>query len=199
MIEVEIKIGISDPHKMREQFVNIGGKYVKSLNHEDTYFNMPKGLRDFRKSDEALRVRKSTESHIDRKEPPIDPKYYITYKGKKLDTTTKTRQEMETEIEDGEIMRELLKSLGFREVFTVKKARQLFDFTHKGNKIEALIDYLPRLDRHFIEVEYLTDKEEKIPEAREFLFDFLAQLNIKEEESITKSYLELIADSLIKK
>jgi len=199
MIEVEIKVGISDPNKMRERFNKNGGKYVKSLHHEDTYFNMPKGLRNFRKTDEALRVRKSTEFHIDRKELAKDSIYYITYKGKKIDSTTKTRREIEIEIKDGEIMRDLFKSLGFREVFTVKKERQLFDFTHKDHKIEALIDYLPRLDRHFIEVEYLTDTEEKIPEARDFLFDFLSLLDIKKEESITKSYLELIADSLIKK
>jgi len=198
MIEIEIKVGISDPHKMREEFGKNGGKYVKSLHHEDTYFNMPKGLRDFRKSDEALRVRKSTEFHIDRKEPPMDPKYYITYKGKKLDSTTKTRKELEVIIEDGDTMRELLKSLGFREVFTVKKERQLFDFIYKDKKIEALIDYLPRLGQHFIEVEILTDKEEMIPEARDFLFEFLSLFGIKEEESITKSYLELIADSLVK-
>lgn len=199
MIEVEIKVKISDPDKMREKFVKNGGKYTKSLHHEDTYFNMPKGLRNFRETDEALRVRKSTEFHIDRKEPANDPRYFITYKGKKIDTITKSRREMEVEIEDGDTMREIFRNLGFREVFTVKKERKLFDFIHKGNKIEALIDYLPRLDQHFIEVEYLTDSEEKISEARDFLFDFLKLLDINKEESITKSYLELIADSLVKK
>ena len=65
-IEVEIKVKMSNPDEMREQFKSKDGVYRCSLIHEDTYFNMPKGLRDFRKSDEALRIRKSIEFNKDR-------------------------------------------------------------------------------------------------------------------------------------
>ena len=61
MIEVEIKVKISDPNLMRKKFKENNGIYKLSLDHEDTYFNMPKGLRDFRQTDEALRLRKSIE------------------------------------------------------------------------------------------------------------------------------------------
>ena len=57
MIEVEIKVKISDPNLMRKKFEENNGIYKLSLDHEDTYFNMPKGLRDFRQTDEALRLR----------------------------------------------------------------------------------------------------------------------------------------------
>ncbi len=59
MIEVEIKVKISDPEILRKKFKEQGGEYKTSLFHEDTYFNMPKELRDFKKTDEALRIRKS--------------------------------------------------------------------------------------------------------------------------------------------
>jgi predicted adenylyl cyclase CyaB len=58
MIEVEIKVQISDPTLIRKKFVENQGSYKFSLIHEDTYFNMPKGLRDFKQTDEALRLRK---------------------------------------------------------------------------------------------------------------------------------------------
>ena len=61
MIEVEIKARITDPNEIKENFEKLNGIYKISLYHEDTYFNMPKKLRDFKKTDEALRIRKSVE------------------------------------------------------------------------------------------------------------------------------------------
>ena len=194
MIEVEIKVKIENPDDMRKKFIEHSGIYKMSLLHEDTYFNMPEGLRDFRKSDEALRIRKSIESHIDRKEPRQKSKYFITYKGQKMDSTTKTRKELESIVEEGETLRDILKLLGFREIFTVKKERELYEFEYQGHKIEALIDYLPILKEHFIEVEIGTDSKEEIDKATRVLFDFLNIFGIREEQSIRKSYLELIAD-----
>jgi len=199
MIEVEIKVAIDDALKLRELFQKNGGKYVISLNHEDTYYNMPEGLRDFRKTDEALRIRKSEAFHIEKKEPPSEARYFITYKGKKMDETTKTRQEIESKIENGAHFKEILKALGFREVFTVKKERELYNFIFQGKPIEALIDYLPILKQHFIEVEYATEDPDKIDDVKEILFEFLRTLGISKEESIRKSYLELIADKFKKK
>ncbi len=183
---------------MRNQFQENGGKYIHSLHHEDTYFNMPGELRNFRKTDEALRVRKSTT--YDRMDPENkeDTHYYITYKGKKIDTTTKSRNELETDIKNGEVMKEILKLLGFREIFTVKKERELYEFEVDGKILEALIDYIPILNEHFIEVELKAEMEREMEQARNLLFKFLNHFGIKEEQSIRKSYLELIAERLRK-
>jgi len=194
VIEVEIKVRITDSDEMRKLFEENGGVYKISLNHEDTYFNMPPGLRDFKKTDEALRIRKSISYNKNKMESNPLTKFFLTYKGKKMDSITKTRREMEIQVEDGESLRELLKILEFKEIFTVKKERELYEFMYKDHKIEALIDYLPILKEYFIEVEYLTESSEKIDEAREILFEFLSTLNISRDVSITKSYLELIAD-----
>ena len=53
----------------------------------DCYYAHP--VRDFAASDEALRLRQVGENN------------YITYKGPKLDTTTKTRREIEISLPDG--------------------------------------------------------------------------------------------------
>ncbi|MFW9971231.1 MAG: class IV adenylate cyclase [Candidatus Odinarchaeota archaeon] len=196
MIEVEIKVRISNHEFIKKKFKESNGIYKLSLIHEDIYFNMPKGLRDFKKTDEALRLRKSIE--FNRKDDSQIPviNHFITYKGKKMDLTTKTRNELDIKIEDNENMKLLLKELGFQEIFTIKKERELYEFEFKNYYIEALIDYLPILDQYFLEVELLLDSTENLEGSKELLFDFLNSFGIKKEESIRKSYLELISEKL---
>jgi len=194
MIEVEIKAKVLNPEELVKKFKNQEGEYKLSFIHEDTYFNMPEGLRDFKKTDEALRIRKSIEynKNIDSSKQNIN--YFITYKGKKIDKTTKTRNELETKLDSGDKVEEILKALGFREIFTVKKERDLYEFNYKGYIIGALIDFIPILKEHFIEVEIMSESNERLEESKNILFEFLNLFDIKKEESITKSYLELIAD-----
>jgi len=194
MIEVEIKAKVLDPEELVKKFKNQEGEYKISFIHEDTYFNMPEGLRDFKKTDEALRIRKSIEydKNIDSSKQNIN--YFITYKGKKLDKTTKTRNEVETKLQNGDSVKEIFNALGFREIFTVKKERDLYEFNFKGYIIEALIDFIPILKEHFIEVEIMSESNDRLEESKNILFEFLNLFDIKKEESIRKSYLELIAE-----
>ena len=196
MIEVEIKVRIENPDLMRKKFKENHGSYKFSLIHEDTYYNMPKELRDFKQTDEALRIRKSLKYDKNKTEKEQESNYFLTYKGKKMDTSTKTREEIDLKIEDLEKMKRILNVLGFQEILTVKKERELHEFEFKNHSIEALIDYLPILKQYFIEVEYLTEFSDKIDESKEILFDFLSVLGIRKEESITKSYLELIIEKI---
>ena len=195
MIEVEIKVKISDPISMRKKFESNQGSYKFSLLHEDTYYNMPKGLRDFKQTDEALRLRKSIKFNKNIKSKDTKTDYFLTYKDKKIDTLTKTREEIDIKIENIEKMKEIFGLLGFQEVLTVKKERELFLFKYKNYKIEALIDFLPALGQYFVEVEYLSDSKKEIEESREMLFEFLDLFGIHKEDSIKKSYLELILEN----
>lgn len=199
MIEVEIKVKIQDPEELKQRFAESEGKYIISLDHEDTYYNMPQELRDFRKTDEALRIRKSAEYNKHDKQKETKTRFYLTYKGEKLDRVSKTRKELETIVKKGKTMKKILKILEFREIFTVKKERELYEIPFKGDKIEALIDYIPILREHFIEVEALAESKDEIKKARGRLFQFLKQIGIKKEQSIQKSYLELIADRFKRK
>ena len=197
MIEVEIKVKISDPILIRKKFEDFNGVYKLSLQHEDTYFNMPKGLRNFKQTDEALRLRKSIEFDRVNKELAQKINYFITYKGKKIDKTTKTREEIEVKIDEIEDMKNLLKLLGFREVFTVIKERELYDFKFKNTRIEALIDYIPILEQYFVEVELITESYKSVDENKKLLFQFLENFGIKKQESVRLSYLELIVEKIM--
>ncbi len=196
MIEVEIKVAISNPDSLKENLKKLNGKYIISLDHEDTYFNMPRRLRDFKKTDEALRLRKSIEFNKNNKENATLIRSFITYKGKKIDQTTKTREEIEVEIKNLEKMKELFENLGFGEIFTVKKERELYEFNFKNEKIEVLIDFLPILNQHFMEAEVIVESKKEVPLVKEKLFEFLKKFGISKTDSIRESYLELIAKKL---
>lgn len=66
IFEVEVKIVLTDSE--REHFLldlkRLGAVYQLDLEHTDIYFNMPKGLRNFVKTDEALRLRKYFEYYL---------------------------------------------------------------------------------------------------------------------------------------
>lgn len=92
MIEVEVKAKIDNFEDMREKLNNLGAVKTKEEFQEDIYFNSP--IVDFAKTDEALRIRtteQNNEKHI-----------FITYKGAKIDSKSKTREEIEFRIEDSE-------------------------------------------------------------------------------------------------
>ena len=195
MIETEIKVKINNLGELREKIYNLKGIYKLSLEHEDTYFNMPEGLRDFQNTDEALRVRSSIEFSDKGKNTPINIQTIITYKGKKLDKLTKTRKEIEVKVDDKEKMKEILLGLGFREILTVVKKRDLYEIPFEGELIEVLIDYVPDLESYFMELELIVDPSE-VQKAQRVLFGLLYLLGYKKEDSIRKSYLELIIEKL---
>jgi len=107
MIEIEVKAYVEDPKKLERSIIELGATPIGIESQADTYYNTP--YRDFRKTDEALRIRVQ------------DGKSILTYKGPKMDLISKTRKEVQTEILDTESMGNILSSLGFFPVATVSK------------------------------------------------------------------------------
>jgi len=194
MYEVEIKVRIQDLEELRDTIRFNGGLYKISLLHEDTYFNMPKELRDFKNTDEAIRLRKSEEFDKNNNDFSLNSKYYLTYKGKKIDSSTKTRKEIEVKVDNLDNMKEILNILGFQEVLLIQKERELFELLYQDEKIEILLDYIPLLNQYFMELEMVVSSPQDIDEARGILFKLLEIFNVNKEESIRKSYLELIVE-----
>ncbi len=177
MIEVEIKVKIDNKDEITNKLKKLGFKFIKKKFQEDIYFN---GInRDFRKTDEALRIRDD------------DGTFFVTYKGPKLDNISKTREEIEVKIEDKEKMRQIFKKLGFKEVHPIRKIREIY----KKDNIIASIDNVEGLGI-FLELEKsisdseITKKDEILNE----LLDLLKSLNISKDKIIRKSYLELRGD-----
>src|SRR5262245_15667896 len=124
--EVEQKFRLTAPETVRSELLALGVHFEPAITQVDRYFQHP--VRDFAKTDEALRLRQ------------VGERNFITYKGPKIDPLTKTRRELELPLPDGPAITnqyaELLMALGFSPAGTVRKARQVGKISRQGKNIE---------------------------------------------------------------
>jgi adenylate cyclase class 2 len=169
MIEVEVKARL-DLAIARETLDRLGGEFVETEEHHDIYYNAPH--RDFAQTDEALRLRR------------VNGHSVMTYKGKKLDSLTKSREELQTPVEWDET-RLILERLGFTETAVVNKVRDVY----KVGDITVCLDQVDSLGE-FVEFELFS--ENSIEESRDRLFSLMGNFGLGPEDSIRQSYLELV-------
>lgn len=150
------------------------------MGQSDEYFAHP--CRDFAQTDEALRIR--TESG----------RSFVTYKGPKIDTTTKTRHEIELPLDaddtDGKKLRELLQAIGFSPVATVHKIRRAFTIHSVGHNVKGAFDLVDKLGV-FVELELLAE-EAALEEAKRVIGDLAKKLDLG--PSVRRSYLEMLLE-----
>ena len=165
-MEVEVKFRYRDG--VEEKLREIAELIIEKFEH-DFYFNHP--CRDFKKTDEAVRIRRDVEGVT------------ITYNGPKVDSETKSREEVKVKVDSFENAAELLKKLGFKPVEEVKKTRKIY---RVGDAI-VCVDEVEGVGR-FVEIEI---ESESIKD-KEKLFEIAELLGYSRDESITQSYLEMI-------
>ncbi|ADC46238.1 adenylate cyclase CyaA [Methanobrevibacter ruminantium M1] len=178
MIEVEVKAKINNFEDIKVKLNEINAIKTKTEKQIDRYFNSP--VNDFAKTDEALRIRetKTEKSH----------NLFITYKGPKIDSKSKTREEVEMKIEDSDKCAKIFENLGFIEVRTVKKNREYF----KLENFEISLDDVEGLDP-YMEIEIALEDGSDYNEAQDKIFDLFEQLGITDGFERT-SYLELLEE-----
>jgi adenylate cyclase class 2 len=169
MIEVEVKARARPD--TQEKILALGAVPLGMENHRDLYFNSP--LRDFRQSDEALRIRIKEEGAR------------LTYKGPKLDSKTKSRLERTVQIDDPLEMEQILAALGFVLSAEVRKRRTKYIL---GPVIFAL-DEVDGLGS-FLEVEARGEADWETQ--KEMVLSIFRALGLG--ESIRSSYLELLEE-----
>lgn len=179
MIEVEIKLPIYRRAFIEQGLVRLGFLPGDLIKESDTYFTST--FHDFMGNDEALRIRESENFSKTRAVS------FLTYKGPKLDTVSNTRQELETIVEDGQICRNILLSLGYHELSPVRKLRQYY---HRDS-ITACVDQVEHLGS-FLELEMLVEKEEDRPDALQKIEAILHDLDCRMEETTRYSYLFML-------
>lgn len=164
MLELEMKAKIDKYTRGRIDQILREAKFIEEKVEEDIYFSSP--IRDFRDTDEALRIRYSGENSI------------LTYKGPKLDKISKSREEFEAFV-SGEI-EEILQKLGYKKILNVRKKRKVYlykDYTVSIDDVEDLGEY--------IEIELKSENLQDIKRI-ENLFEVLFL------ERERRSYLELL-------
>ena len=175
MVELEVKYRISDVEQVKSRLKQVGARLKLVVKEEDYYFNHP--CRDFRLTDEAVRVRVRSNGELE-----------LTYKGPRRSSRTKLREEVNVRILDSlDNVLALLSSLGFRHVYTLRKTREVYEV----GDYTVTIDYVEGLGS-FVEIEYkgvmgnLSELEEK-------LLGFARSLGLTG-KPILKSYLELVLE-----
>jgi len=155
----------------------------RTLEERDIYYQAPD--RDFKITDEALRIRRQGLE---------ETAGLLTYKGPKIDGLSNTRVELETEVGDADKIQALLTALGYTVILTVGKKRSEYQGKGEDGKITICLDHVDGLG-HFIELEYiapddLPDKERE--SIRDRLLSLLDELGVPRENLTRKSYLELL-------
>jgi adenylate cyclase class 2 len=178
MIEVEVKAHVNEFSGIEKKLNEIGAKKTKIEHQKDTYFNNP-AYRDFEKSDEALRIRNT---RINNEKSEI----ILTYKGAKLDDASKTRKEIEVNVENSKNTCLILENLGFKPAADVEKERTTY----------LLGEFIISLDKvynvgNFVEIEKDMIEGEDFKEALDKIFEIYKKLGI-EEGFERRSYLELM-------
>jgi len=176
-LEVEQKYPVTDRAQLQTQLAALGCVFHAPIEQADLYFAHP--ARNFKQTDEALRLRRSGDDVC------------ITYKGPKLDPTTKTRREIELPIAGAEGYngyRELLEVLGFAAVMEVRKTRKPGTLHWEGTEIEVALDNVAGLGS-FVELEILSPAEQ-LDAAKQCLASLAARLGLSQSER--RGYLDLL-------
>ena len=160
MIEVEIKIKLRNPDAIRNIIHDMGAKKKYRMKNVDRYYNAPDTLRDFARTDEALRLR-STYINPDEtgKSDHELNSHDLTYKGPKLDKEIKSRVEMVCRILNPKEMDKIIVALGFIPVLTLNKIRESYHLDYNNHAIEILIDEMEGLSGTYLEAELMVDSD----------------------------------------
>ncbi|MBU7014097.1 MAG: class IV adenylate cyclase [Theionarchaea archaeon] len=175
-MEVEVKARVSALENVEEMLSAMGASYVHEVIQQDTYFNHP--CRNLEATDEAVRIRVSNNCS------------YLTYKGRKVDPQSKTRDEIELLIDDSKKGRNILEKLGFTEVASVTKTRRVFSL----DEFSVCLDMVDGVGT-FVEVEaHMKECPEPIhyEALRDKALDLLEKMHFTDHER--RSYLELLLE-----
>lgn len=179
--EVEMKFPVAEMMALEAKLARLSATIFAPKTEVDTYFAHPG--RDFAKTDEALRIRRKGIAN------------FITYKGPKIDPTTKTRHEIDLPLPPGEETAQawtgMLAALGFTVVGEVRKSRRKAQVDWQDRSVEVSLDDVERLGT-FAELELVVQPED-VEAAKACVASLAKHLGLETGER--RSYLELVLEN----
>lgn len=176
MIEVEIKSKLNDFNSVKERLKELNIIKISEEVQEDIYLDR-KDIK-FAKNDKALRIRKIIKENSEN--------IVITYKGPKINKISKTREEIESTVVDGENILKIFEKLGFYKGGFVKKIREIYKF----KEYIISLDNVEGLDP-YIEIEVDLEDDADYQDSIDKIYAIFNELNIINGFERT-SYLELL-------
>lgn len=183
--EVEQKYVVEDMAALKQSLLAAGFEQVSAERNVDTYLRHPS--RDFRATDEALRIR------------CLEGSSCITYKGKRLPGVVKLRPEIELSIVHAErdAWLTIFQQLGFTALPTVEKQREFYrpgaDSEYADSKILVALDDVHLLGS-FAEIEIVVAAENELEPASAEIQGLAQVLGLNTVQP--RSYLSLLLAKL---
>lgn len=177
--EIEVKLPLKNLKETLKLLTDQGFHETAEIREEDIYFNSI--YHDVKKRDEALRIRTSTDCRSG------ISKTQINFKGPKLDKVSMSRMELETEVSDTEVLKNILIHLDFSPVASVIKLRKYL----KCGRFTACLDQVEGLG-DFLELEVIAEQESEREEILSRMEDLLAILGYHMSDTVQTSYLSML-------
>ena len=180
MKEIEILVEVfSSPEeviKVLEKFEFLGVKDTIDIYYYDPLRNNLKPNSNMQ-IDECLRLRMKNEMRT------------LTYKVDNFDENGKWlySDEYETEIENDNMLKEIIKLLGLKELLTINNSKR----TYKYNDYEIVFETVKDLG-YFLEVEYCTKEEVDVKEVKKEIQKFIDSLNLSVSKELNMGKPEMM-------
>ena len=173
MLEVESKYRSPGNDKVEKALTRLGAKKTWGGAMEDVYYAHPS--RDFGRTDEALRLRKTDEASE------------LTYKGPRMQAqTVKAREEITLRTDNPLAVSRIIERLGFKESFIVRKNRSSYIL----DKLRIEVDDVEGLGE-FIELEVLTESPDRSKQLME-----TARVELGLDKLEPRTYLEMLIEKM---
>ena len=183
MFEVELKAIIKDFEGIKSIIESYDLKSKEELIYESIYFDSNDELTN---SSRELRFRNIK----DRQSTTI--KNLITYKDPPFDVFSRSKPEIEIEIDDLEGSIALFQKLGYEIILRFEKECTNYRLEFKGLNLLATLAYVQELDQYYIEVESPTKNEKEFEQRFTIIKLFLSEIGIKDEDLTNEYYTEAI-------
>lgn len=186
MIEVEARFRLAAAAELERRLCSDwSAQFAGEVFQQDDYFAHP--LRDFRLTDEALRVRTVTTA-------AGDVSRQLGYKGPGQDAVVAARRELEcglvvtpNAVADT-VPHQILQVLGFTPAGGVRKIRRLFHLVFQQRAIAVAVDQVQELGA-YAELEIVCPEADR-PSAADCILRLAAALQLQHAEP--RSYLEIL-------
>lgn len=175
MQEIEIKFKIDNREELTKKLLDLGCNFDKERIQKDTIFVHDLNHVESKEGSIFVRIREQNEKKI------------LTLK--KQSKVVMQNKEIEFEVSDTEKARDFLETLGMTEWVTVEKSR--IETSYK--KYNFCIDHVKRLG-DFVEIEILSEEENKTEEFEKEILSLAESLNIDTNNRVNNFYDNMIHD-----
>ncbi len=180
MKEIEVLVEIDEkPDEIMKKMEKF--EYIGNSETIDVYYYDPK--RDNLKPNDKLEIYECFRLRTKNNEN------YITYKTDNFDADGKWlySDEYETKVEDINVLKNIIKKLGYKELLTINNNKMTYNF----GKYEIVFEMVKDLGC-FLEVEYCTNDEVDVKKIKQEIRTFIKSLNLKVSKELNIGKPELM-------